>query len=302
MKTFIDCIPCFVKQTVACLEKAACSESAREQILRKVLRLMSEMDFCTSPPAMAKQIHNAVSEIANGADMYVEDKRMLNDYAMSLIPDMRKLLARNPESLFENLIRLSIAGNIMDLGVYEKLSKPDIVQSIGRCMQAKIDTNAVGKLREEIDKAEKILYLGDNAGEIVFDRLFMEHMPREKFTYVVRGAPVINDVTRTDAGQVNMSQLVNVIDSGCDAPGTILADCSQKFREEFEKADLIIAKGQGNYETLSDVDKSIAFLLQAKCSVIARDIGCEPGSFIIKVCNAAHHYCGAANRYEVNES
>ena len=113
-------------------------------------------------------------------------------------------------------------------------------------------------------------------------RLFIECMPRAKVTYVVRGAPVINDVTWKDAQEVNMCDLVEVIDNGSDAPGTIVDDCSEAFQERFSSADLIIAKGQGNYETLNALNKNIFFLFQAKCRVIARDAGCEIGSFVVK--------------------
>ena len=131
-------------------------------------------------------------------------------------------------------------------------------------------------------EAKDILYLGDNAGEIVFDRLFIEQMPHEKVTYVVRGEPIINDVTIEDAREVDMFDLVDVIDNGSDAPGTILETCSHEFQQRFASSDLVIAKGQGNYETLSDVNKRIFFLLQVKCPVIAKDIGFEVGSFIVK--------------------
>ncbi|MCK5255186.1 MAG: DUF89 family protein, partial [Deltaproteobacteria bacterium] len=122
----------------------------------------------------------------------------------------------------------------------------------------------------------------DNAGEIVFDRLFIEQLPREKVTYVVRGEPIINDVTIEDAREVDMFELVDVIDNGSDAPGTILETCSHEFQKRFASSDLVIAKGQGNYETLSDINKRIFFLLQVKCPVIAKDIGFEVGSFVVK--------------------
>jgi uncharacterized protein with ATP-grasp and redox domains len=180
------------------------------------------------------------------------------------------------------MLRLSIAGNIIDSGVNAAIRGSDVLRSIDRAMETDLDMRAVDRLRSAINGSTDILYLGDNAGEIVFDRLFIECMPYENVTYVVRGAPVINDVTHTDAQEVNMCDLVTVIDNGSDAPGTILEDCSQQFRERFSSADVIIAKGQGNYETLSDVNKNIFFLFQAKCPVIARDAGCQVGSFVVK--------------------
>jgi uncharacterized protein with ATP-grasp and redox domains len=131
--------------------------------------------------------------------------------------------------------------------------------------------------------AEKILYLGDNAGEVVFDRILLEHLPPEKVTFVVRGGPTINDVTRNDLEMVEFDRRVGVIDNGSDAPGTILEDCSPQFRELFEKADLVISKGQGNYETLNDLPGHIVHLLKVKCPVVARDLSVPEGSLIVRL-------------------
>ena len=132
--------------------------------------------------------------------------------------------------------------------------------------------------------------------EIVFDRLLIEQLPREKVTLVVRGAPVSNDATMIDAEDTGLTKLLEVIDNGSDAPGTILDDCSHAFRERFDSADLIIAKGQGNYESLSEVEKDIYFLLKAKCPVIARDLGCEVGcvgpAAIESIGNSGHRRFG----------
>jgi uncharacterized protein with ATP-grasp and redox domains len=133
-----------------------------------------------------------------------------------------------------------------------------------------------------VNQAEKILDLADNAGEIVFDRLLIEQLPTEKVTLVVKGEPVINDATMEDAKVAGLTEIVKVIDNGSDAPGTIMESCSQRFLEHFEDSDLVIAKGQGNYETLSRVDKNIFFILKAKCPVIARDLGCKVGEMIIR--------------------
>jgi uncharacterized protein with ATP-grasp and redox domains len=133
-----------------------------------------------------------------------------------------------------------------------------------------------------MNSAKKILYLVDNTGEIFFDKLLIQQMPNDKMTFVVRGYPVINDATLIDAKIAGLTEMVEVIDNGSDAPGTILEDCSKEFLRHFSDADLIIAKGQGNYETLSNSNKCIFFILKAKCPVIARDIGCEIGSLVIQ--------------------
>jgi len=142
--------------------------------------------------------------------------------------------------------------------------------------------NQIYEFRDAVRRAENILYLADNAGEIVLDRLLIGQLPVERVTVVVKGEPVINDATMDDAIIAGLPKIVEVIDNGSDAPGTILETCSQAFRNRFENTDLIIAKGQGNYETLSDANKNIFFILKAKCPIIARDLGCEIGEMILR--------------------
>jgi uncharacterized protein with ATP-grasp and redox domains len=137
------------------------------------------------------------------------------------------------------------------------------------------------ELKTAIDHAEDILYLGDNAGEIVLDRLLIERLPCDKITFVVKGAPILNDALLEDARAVGLADIVRVIDNGSDAPGTILDDCSEEFCRRFEDVDLVISKGQGNFETLSDVERDVFFMLQPKCNVLAEHLGREMGSLVL---------------------
>ncbi len=179
-------------------------------------------------------------------------------------------------------VRYAIAGNIIDFGVQSEIDDAIIHDTLDRAVRAHIPANTLCEFRNAVELADDILYLGDNAGEIVLDRLLIEQLHYEKVTYAVRGRPIINDATFADAQFTGITDLVEVIDNGSDAPGTILDDCSQEFRRRFEQADLIIAKGQGNYESLSNSAGNIVFVLMAKCPVIARDIGYNVGSFVLK--------------------
>ena len=134
-----------------------------------------------------------------------------------------------------------------------------------------MDIEKVKLLKEEIDNAKRILFIGDNAGEIVLDKIFIENLPREKITYVVRGGPALNDATIEDAKMVGMMDFVSVITTGLDMPAAVLPFCSNKFLDEYRKSDLVIAKGQGNYEALCDEDKNIIFLLKIKCPIVAEN-------------------------------
>ena len=157
----------------------------------------------------------------------------------------------------------------------------EIQGSVQRALSDRLDGDA-GQFAEAVAAAADVLYLADNAGEIVFDRLLIEQIGPGRTTVVVRGAPTINDATMADAEMTGLTGAVEVIDNGSDAPGTILEDCSPEFRDRFERADLVLSKGQGNYETLSGVAGNIFFLLQAKCPLIARHLDCPVGAMVVR--------------------
>jgi len=229
---------------------------------------------------MGQHIHRLIREITGEADPYRQIKDGFNRMALKLYPTFRGWVGSSDNPM-ETAVRLVIAGNVIDFGVNSHLSETEVRESVMDGLSAPLDGD-VEEFSLAVSRAERILYLADNAGEIVFDRLLIEQLPPGKVTVGVRGFPVINDATLVDAEVAGIPQVAEVIDNGSDAPGTILDDCSHAFRERFDEAELIIAKGQGNYETLSEVNKAVYFLLKAKCPVIARDIGCGVGSMVLR--------------------
>jgi len=281
MRTYFDCVQCFVCQALDAARLLSTDEKIHEQVLRRVLSLSSEMDFYKSPPEKGQRIHRLIRELLGNDDPYRQIKDRSNLLAMKLYPELKMKIKQSSDPL-ETAVRFAIAGNIIDLGVNSQLDESIIYKTLEDSVKNTLSPGTIDDFRNAIDHATDILYLGDNAGEIVFDRLLIEQLPYEKVTFVVRESPVINDATLVDAQFTGMTNIVDVIDNGSDTPGTILENCSSAFRARFEKADLIIAKGQGNYESLSDVKKNILFMLMAKCPVIARDIGCDVGSLVLK--------------------
>jgi uncharacterized protein with ATP-grasp and redox domains len=281
MRIFLDCIPCFVRQALDSARLATDDEQIHEKVIRKVLRLAADLDMSQSPPAIGQQIHRLIRELVGNNDPYHRIKKRFNNLALKLYPDLRKQIVGSDDRL-ETAIRLAIAGNIIDFGVKTSLAESDIEKTISDSLSGYLNPEQIQGFKNTVTEAEKIIYLADNAGEIVFDRLLIEQLPYEKVTVVVKGNPVINDATIEDADVAGLTRIVEVIDNGSDAPGTILETCSQTFRDRFEDADLIVAKGQGNYETLSDADKNIFFILKAKCPVIAKNLGCEVGEMILQ--------------------
>jgi len=281
MRIFLDCIPCFVRQALDSARLATDDEQIHEKVVREVLRLAADLDMSQSPPAIGQQIHRSIRSLVGQDDPYRRIKNRFNNLALKLYPELRKQIVSSNNRL-ETAIRLAIAGNIIDFGVDGSVNESDLNKAISESLTADFDSMQLQSFQDAIEQAEGILYLADNAGEIVFDRLLIEQLPYEKVTVVVKGMPVINDAMMEDAVVAGLPRIVEVIDNGSDGPGTILESCSHDFRKRFDDADFLIAKGQGNYETLSDLDKDIFFVLKAKCPVIARHLGCEIGEMILR--------------------
>jgi len=173
---------------------------------------------------------------------------------------------------FNMAVRLAIAGNIIDLGPNLHLSEAHIRESLEQSLATPLDGDS-DAFRREIDAAREILYLADNAGEIYFDRPLLKRLPEGRVTVAVRGLPVLNDATLKDAREAGLHELARLMDNGSDAPGTVIEDCHDAFRAAFESADLLIAKGQGNFETLIGCGRPVWYLFKAKCAVVAREVG-----------------------------
>jgi len=279
MKTSLDCVPCFVRQTLDASRMVSDDPAMHEQMLREVLLWISEMDLSESPPVLAQRIHCRLRELTGVVDPYREAKAQHNQMAMEMFPVLQAEVASSKDP-FSRAVHLAIAGNIIDLGVKSGLSEVEIHASLEQAASEEL-LGDLEAFRVAVNQATRILYLADNAGEIVFDRLLIEQLPLKRVALAVRGAPIINDVTRVDAQAAGLDGLVEVIDNGSDTPGTVLAECSEEFQKRFFEADLIISKGQGNFETLSDSLENIFFLFKAKCSVAADQVGCPVGTQVL---------------------
>jgi damage-control phosphatase, subfamily I len=267
MKTSLDCIPCLMRQALDAARLVSTDSAVHGQIIRDILRWGGEIDLEQSPPAMSQRIHHRLREITGANDPYREAKNRLNHVAMELIPALRAEIESASDPLLM-AARLAIAGNRIDMGIFGNLTEEDVRQAVKQAFTEPF-YGEMDQFRQAVEQAQSILYLADNAGEIAFDRLLVERILPERVTFVVRGAPVINDATFADAQAVGLDQIVHVIGNGSDAPGTILDDCSQEFNSRFDDANLIIAKGQGNFETLSHEPRNLFFLFKVKCPLVA---------------------------------
>ncbi|MCP9787226.1 damage-control phosphatase ARMT1 family protein [Cyanobium sp. N5-Cardenillas] len=271
MNTSLDCIPCLLRQSLEAARLVTSDASIHERLLRDALHWAEGMDLTASPPAMAQCLHRRLREMTGVVDPYRESKAWQNRVAMDMVPALEAEVEACEDPLLM-AARLAIAGNAIDMGSNGRLTEQDVRQALERALKDPFHGD-VEQFRAAVSEAETILYLADNAGEIAIDRLLINQLLPRTITLVVRGFPVLNDATRVDAERVGLDRMVEVIDNGSDAPGTILSDCSQDLRERFAAADLIIAKGQGNYESLSDESGQLFFLFKAKCPVIAELVG-----------------------------
>ena len=235
--------------------------------MTEVSRLLPKVDFTLSPPENAVAIYSMISDISGCDDPFNDLKKHSNIMALALRAELQERISESNDPLLTAL-RFAIAGNIIDYGAHHDF---DISQAIAECLDKKLAIDHSQKLLEDIRRADTILYLADNCGELVFDSLVIEQMDK-KVTLAVKEKPIINDATKSDARFCGLDQYCQVLSNGTNCPGTPLPQCSKEFQEVFNNADLIISKGQGNFETLSESQAPIYFLLTIKCPVVARHV------------------------------
>lgn len=283
MKTYLDCYPCFLRQALAAARLAKASEAQQKAILDRVLDLLKQVDLASTPPEIGDRVHRLVRQEVESGDPYRVVKEASTRQALALYPRLKALLAEADNPL-ETAVRLGIAGNIIDFGPEQKYDLWDTVERV-LAQPFAIDDRAA--FRESLDRVggsagtAPLLYLADNAGETVFDRLLIETLP-VPVVYAVKGGPVLNDATREDAQAAGLDRAATIVDNGTNAMGTVLNRCSDDFCRLYNEAEMVIAKGQANYETLSDEGPKVFFLLQVKCPIIARDVGVPVGSIVLR--------------------
>jgi hypothetical protein len=276
MNIYLDCIPCFLRQSLEAARNVTDDARVHEQILRDVLCMTAELDLNQPPPFVGQAIHRRLRELTGVEDPYQVAKRHFNRLAIDALPELRAAVRQAPDPLLA-AATYAIAANAIDMGIASAYTTSEIRAALQGATREALFGDWV-EFRAAVAGASAILYLADNAGEIVIDRLFIEELGPERVTLAVRGAPVLNDATVDDAREAGLQDVVEVIDNGSDAPGTILADCSDSFRQRFIQADLVIAKGQGNFETLSGAEGNLIFLFKVKCPVIAGHVGLPLGT------------------------
>ncbi|MCP3968455.1 MAG: DUF89 family protein [Lentisphaerae bacterium] len=270
MKTTFDCIPCIVSHLVHVAKMMTDDDNKRHEIIKRTLAEAVNTDLDMTPPEQARLFHKIIKEITGVSDPYMEAKDRSTEFALELLPLLREEVKRHDDE-FEAIVRLVIGGNIIDYGADHAFDIRDAERRIMEVFDMDIDLAEIARLRDEMERAESIFYMADNCGEAVFDRLLIERY-ESKITLGVRGEPILNDITPREISQSGLD-IVPHVHTGDMTPGVSMIHSSPEFIQEMRSADLVIAKGQGNFETLNEYDRSIFFLLRVKCAVIANLIG-----------------------------
>ena len=277
MRTYLDCFPCFMEQALRAGRIATHDAKKIKRVLDEVGRMVSSIPIESTPPESGRVIYQKVSEITGIPDPYKEIKKKSTETALTLYPSLKNEINKEQDTLL-TAIRIAIAGNVIDFGANSHFN---IEQEIDDILRKDFAICDYEKFKAKLNESNEILYIGDNAGECVFDRVLIEEM-KKPVTYVVRDVPIINDATYEDAVQAGIDKVATIISSGTDAPGTILETCNPEFKKVYDRAKFIISKGQGNYEALSNERGPIFFLLKVKCHIIANDIGVDKGDIVLK--------------------
>ncbi len=277
MRTFLECLPCMMQQALRAGRMATDDDIKVKKILDEVGALIKDIPMDSTPAESGALVYGKIREITGVIDPYKKIKEASIKEAQSLYPELKKAVTDSDNPLL-TAIRIAIAGNVIDFGMSKKFS---LVEDVQKILKQDFAIKDFDDFETQLKNARSVLYLGDNAGESVFDKILIEELGKP-VTYVVREIPVINDVVYQDAIDSGLDEVAEIISSGTTAPGTILDLCTDDFVEIFNQADMVISKGQGNYEGLSNVDRSVFFLLKAKCPVIADDIGVKEDDIILK--------------------
>ncbi len=272
------CLPCVFSEFVKAVNRNFTEKKDKERAMRSFFNHMAQADYDQSPPELVADSHRVIRSILGIKDPYREIKEEFNEKMLARYGDFEDLV-KSSEDPFDAAARLAVAGNIIDYGP----GKPfDVEATLSRALSEDFAVDQIADLKEVLGRAETVLYLGDNTGEIVLDKLFIETIDHPNLFFAVRGKPVINDATVQDAIMVGMDKSAKLIDNGHDAPGTLLENTSAEFLEIFKNADLIISKGQGNLESLwGKTDKTLYFMLMAKCDLVADHLGVKNGDMVV---------------------
>lgn len=282
MKTYPECLACLLKQTVQTVKLVKTRQSLKSEIIKKVEKeFLPAVNLNWNPPKISRNMHKLIKEMLKNDDPYKKIKVKYNKIALRMENELKKIIKNSKDKLL-TAIKIAIAGNVIDFGAQLKFDLKSDLQDI---LKKDFAIFHYDKFKQKLKKEKNILYLGDNSGEIVFDKIFIEFIKENygsKIIYAVKEKPILNDATMKDAIFCGIEKFAEIISCGADSPGIVLDYCNKKFLKIFNEATFIISKGQGNFEALENMKRPIFFLFKIKCDVVADYMKLPMGSIILQ--------------------
>lgn len=279
MKSDLECLVCLLKQALNTVKLVTRDKLVQREVINRVSDWIKEADLENSPADISTKVYKIVSEITGNKDPYKEIKKKTNEEALKFLPYLNKIMSR-AENKLDAALHIAVAGNIIDLGIGHDY---DLKRDVKQVIKTRFAINDISAFSQELKSGVRLLFLGDNSGEIVFDRILIEYLLScdINIVYVVKSGPIINDALLEDAEIAGITKLVPVIETGSDDIGVNFRNTDNRFKKEYKNADIILAKGHGNFETLSNRSDNIYFLLKAKCNVVAAELEIKKGDIAL---------------------
>ena len=289
MRATTNCIPCYLKQALSAAREVTDDPEIQRRVVNEVAKLLPQLSLQEAPAKNSTYALWRAHEVLKCPDPFADKKSHFNQLAADMYHDL-KMLVQDSESRFQTAVRVAAAGNIIDLGILDG-EDVDLQASVRDILTQGFAVDETEPLERKLTRAGRILYLADNAGEIVFDKVLVEELLSRgaDVVLVVKGAPILNDATMEDALEVGMERLVRVLSNGSPITGTDLKTCSEEFLHEFGRADIVISKGQANFETLNETSAPVFFILRAKCPEVGRELGVAIGDVVAQFNTRCDH-------------
>jgi uncharacterized protein with ATP-grasp and redox domains len=281
MKMTPECVTCIFSQALRVCETLHVDKETTKKVLDSVACMVPTWRFDETPPQVAARVYPKIAEILHTDDIYRDFKREATEHAWRFIPYIESMIERSVDT-FHASLKAAVAGNVIDLAATAQF---DLEEEVQKVFDTPFAIDDSGALRSRLQNAKRLLVIADNTGEHLFDKVMMQRFrklfPNLWIGYAVRGVPIINDVTYDEAKAAGIDEVAEIIDSGVDTPGLDLARANARMREAYEAADLVIAKGMGNYESLNDCSsRPTFFLLKVKCNVVAASLKRKVGDIV----------------------
>jgi damage-control phosphatase, subfamily I len=284
MRLNFNCITCNINQAIRIMDLFEVGINKKEKMMREVLKYLSDVDYSKCNPEVMGGTWDIIIKYIGTDNPYGDIKKYYNMEVLKMTEGIENLIEHSDDK-FDTALKIAIAGNLIDFAARHKFDLEMLKKKIMNIKEINLAIDHSKNLYECLKTARKVMYLGDNCGEICLDKLFIKYIKNEfpniNVYFGVRGKNIVNDVNFDDAQMVGMKEVAHIIENGDGSLGTVIERVSEKFKEKFYDADVVIAKGQGNYESLSEIDKSNIFhLFMTKCEPVSNSLEVKTMSIV----------------------